>query len=440
VFTHALRALLAGLLVAAPLAAARAAEDEGISLQEVDRLYLDDVDPGAGGERVVVLYLRALSRHGEPVDDLRAAQLDIRDNGERVDPDDILPPEHLGSAKLGITWVIAIDASRTMMGDTFQRAKAAAIEFLDRVGSHDRVAIVTFAHTVDVVAEFDASRVDTVDGLTTLDVDPSGFSTLLYDGVYEAVDTIRRGHDLPRRAAVIVFSDGKDSDSQHTLDEVIQLARDSRVLVYTIGYGRFGGGGLETLARLSRETGADFQKVTSTEELNTFFSKVWQKLTRSYVIRYPWKMDGKVHTIEVSVEEQSDAYKVKYPKIAGPVWPWLAGIGGVALLVGGFLAITRLRSMGRLVFVDGPRNGEVFALPRGRVRIGAISSNDLVIPSMTVSRYHAEMRVSGKRVEIKDLHSENGTLINGNRIESAPIPLQPGDRIRIADIDLVYER
>jgi VWFA-related protein len=437
VFTHAIRALLAGLVAAAPLAAAAA--DEDISLQEVDRLYLDDVDPGAGGERVVELYLRALSQHGEPIDDLRAAQLDIRDNGERVDPED-LSIEHLGTARLGITWVIAIDASRTMMGDTFQRAKAAAIEFLDRVGSHDRVAIVTFAHTVDVVVDFDDSRVATIDGLTNLEVDPSGFSTLLYDGVYEAVDVIRRGSDLPRRAAVIVFSDGKDSDSQHTLDEVIQLARDSRVLVYTIGYGRFGGGGLETLAKLSRETGADFQKVTSTEELTRFFSEVWQKLTRSYVIRYPWSMDGKVHTIEVAVEGQSDAYKVKYPKIAGPVWPWLTAAGAAVLLIGALFGVTRLRSMGRLVFVDGPRNGEVFPLRRGRVRIGAISNNDLVIPSMTVSRYHAEMRVSGKRVEIKDLHSENGTLLNGNRVESAPIPLQPGDRIRIADIDLVYER
>jgi VWFA-related protein len=405
----------------------------------VDRLHLDDVAPGAGGERVVELYLRALSRHGEPIDDLRAAQLDIRDNGERVDPEDV-SVQHLGTARLGVTWVIAIDASRTMMGETFERAKAAAIEFLDRVGSHDRVAIVTFAHTVEVVVEFDDSRVDTADGLRNLQVDPSGFSTLLYDGVYEAVDVIRRGNDLPRRAAVIVFSDGKDSDSQHTLEEAIQLGRDSRVLVYTIGYGRFGGGGLETLARMSRETGADFQKVTSTEELNRFFSEVWQKLTRSYVIRYPWPMDGKVHTIEVAVEERSDAYKVKYPKIAGPVWPWLSGIAGLAAAIGGFFAFTRLRSMGRLVFVDGPRNGEVFPLRRGRVRIGAISNNDLVIPTMTVSRYHAELHVSGKRVEIKDLHSENGTLINGNRVESAPIPLHPGDRIRIADIDLVYER
>jgi pSer/pThr/pTyr-binding forkhead associated (FHA) protein len=43
-------------------------------------------------------------------------------------------------------------------------------------------------------------------------------------------------------------------------------------------------------------------------------------------------------------------------------------------------------------------------------------------------------------VEIKDLHSENGTLLNGNPVESVPISLQPGDRIQIADVHLVYER
>jgi VWFA-related protein len=432
-------ALLIGLLAALlPDAAVHA---QALSLPEVARLYLDDATAGEDGERAVELYLRALTRHGDPIDDLRAPHLDIRDNGERIDPDDVVV-SHLGKAYKGVTWVIAIDASRTMMlGEAFERAKAAAIDFLDRIGSHDRVAIVTFAHTVEVVAHFEDSRVDAQIRLEELEVDQSGFSTLFFDGLYESLELIRGGSNLPRRAAVIVFSDGKDAGSSRGLEEVIEFARGSRVLLYSIGYSRLGGAGLETMARLARETDADFFKVgSSSEDLRRFFNVVWERITRSYVVRYPHAMDGKAHTIEVSADGQSAVLKITYPKIAGPVWPWLAGIGGALALAAAVLALLYFRSAGQLVFVDGPRNGENFPLKRGRVRIGAIEANDLVIPTMTVSRYHAEVHVAGSRVEIKDLHSENGTLINGNRVESAPIPLHPGDRIRIADVDLVYER
>jgi pSer/pThr/pTyr-binding forkhead associated (FHA) protein len=43
-------------------------------------------------------------------------------------------------------------------------------------------------------------------------------------------------------------------------------------------------------------------------------------------------------------------------------------------------------------------------------------------------------------VEIVDLHSANGTHINGNRVDRTALTLRPGDRIRIADVELVYER
>jgi VWFA-related protein len=432
-------ALLIGLLAA--LLPCGAAHAQALSLPEVARLYLDDATAGEGGERAVELYLRALTRHGDPIDDLHAPHLDIRDNGERIDPDDMVV-SHLGKAYKGVTWVIAIDASRTMMlGGAFERAKAAAIDFLDRIGSHDRVAIVTFAHTVEVVARFEDSRVDAQIRLEELEVDQSGFSTLFFDGLYESLDLIRRGSNLPRRAAVIVFSDGKDAGSSRGLEEVIEFARSSRVLLYSIGYSRLGGAGLETMARLARETDADFFKVgSSSEDLRRFFNVVWERITRSYVIRYPRAMDGMAHTIEVSADGQSASIKITYPKISGPIWPWLVGIGIALTLAAAVLAIPHLRSVGQLVFVDGPRNGEIFRLKPGRVRIGAIDANDLVIPTMTVSRYHAEVHVARGRVEIRDLHSENGTLINGNRVESVPIPLHPGDRIRIADVDLVYER
>jgi Mg-chelatase subunit ChlD len=429
------------LVLLAALAGPAAAQNlaAGFSLQEVERLHLDDAEAGVGGERVVELYLRALTAHGDPVDDLRPAHIDIREDGERIDPGGV-SAQPLEKARRGVTWVIALDVSRTMLGGTFDGAKTAAIELLERIGAHDRVAVVTFAQTVEVVARLDDTPNAVRSRLEGLSVDAGGLKTLLFDGLHEAVDLIRSAKVRPRRAAVILFSDGEDTGSDHPLAQAVELARANKVQVYTIGYPRFGGGGLPALQQIARETGADYQQVSSPADLHGFFGAIWDRIARSYLVRFPAAMDGKPHTIKVSVGAQSDTIQLLYPEIAAPVWPWVAGAAAIFALASAVLAVSRLRSAGRLVFVDGPRNGEVHALRRGRLRIGAIDANDIVIPSMSVSRYHAELHVSGRKVEIVDLHSANGTHINGNRVERAALTLRPGDRIRIADVELVYER
>lgn len=60
-----------------------------------------------------------------------------------------------------------------------------------------------------------------------------------------------------------------------------------------------------------------------------------------------------------------------------------------------------------------------------------------MLESPAVSRYHARIYRRGRSLEIEDCASSNGTLVNGNRVKTAT--LRPGDRIRIADIELRVE-
>ena len=58
--------------------------------------------------------------------------------------------------------------------------------------------------------------------------------------------------------------------------------------------------------------------------------------------------------------------------------------------------------------------------PARLLRIGRAPDNDLVVPDLSVSRVHAELRNLGDgRYEIADLGSHNGTFVNGQRIASA---------------------
>ena len=53
-------------------------------------------------------------------------------------------------------------------------------------------------------------------------------------------------------------------------------------------------------------------------------------------------------------------------------------------------------------------------------------------------RLPAEIDTSGREIVISDLGSQNGTRVNGHAVKQSP--LQPGDRIDIADVELVFER
>jgi ABC-type multidrug transport system ATPase subunit len=63
--------------------------------------------------------------------------------------------------------------------------------------------------------------------------------------------------------------------------------------------------------------------------------------------------------------------------------------------------------------------------PTKLLRIGRDPSNDLVIPDLSVSRQHAELRNLGDgRYEIADLGSHNGTFVNGRQVGQAAVTEQ----------------
>jgi hypothetical protein len=430
------------LAVAAP-AAAQSHDGSAFEIRSVERLELDDVEVGTGPDAAVNLYLRAQTRLGTPVEHLRPVDLAITEDGRPIDSKGVtLTP--LGESHRGMACVLALDVSRTMQGEALDQAKAGALAFLDRLGPADRIAILGFGGKLEVVAPFAAARSDARVRLSTLEIDSSSLRTLLYDGMYRAVELVRQGGgEIPRRAFVILLSDSQDGGSVHKPDDAITLAQGdgsrAQVPVFTVGYALFGRGGLEALQRVAKETGGDFVEAANPGQMAAFYDDVLSQMTKSYVARFTPELDGKTHRIEVSAGGLKQARAVLYPLYRRPIWP-LAAVAASAVLCGTLLTwlLLRRRPAGRLVFVAGPRAGEGIALRPGRIRIGSLPDNDLAIPSSTVSRYHAEIHVSGRRVSIEDLRSSNGTQVNGTAVQMSP--LRPGDRIKIADIDLVFER
>lgn len=79
---------------------------------------------------------------------------------------------------------------------------------------------------------------------------------------------------------------------------------------------------------------------------------------------------------------------------------------------------------------------ERFPLNGGTLLIGRGQDADLRFTDSGVSRRHAVVRYDGRVATIEDLHSTNGTLVNGQRVETWR--LLHGDVIRVGHSVVVY--
>lgn len=70
--------------------------------------------------------------------------------------------------------------------------------------------------------------------------------------------------------------------------------------------------------------------------------------------------------------------------------------------------------------------------------IGRSRRCDIVLTDPNVSRQHAELRLTGSQVVLRDLGSTNGTRVNRRAVTQAV--LRPGDRIEVGTTELLFER
>lgn len=73
------------------------------------------------------------------------------------------------------------------------------------------------------------------------------------------------------------------------------------------------------------------------------------------------------------------------------------------------------------------------------IQIGRDPSNDVVLSSPNVSRFHAQVERVGQRYRVEDLRSSNGTFVNDERVEGS-VWLKPDDTIRIGPYRFVMGR
>ena len=93
-------------------------------------------------------------------------------------------------------------------------------------------------------------------------------------------------------------------------------------------------------------------------------------------------------------------------------------------------------STAMVVVKRGPNAGSKFVLDGEVTRAGRHPDSDIFLDDITVSRRHAEIVRTGDGYLVRDAGSLNGTYLNRERIDDAP--LSNGDELQIGKFRLVF--
>ncbi len=101
------------------------------------------------------------------------------------------------------------------------------------------------------------------------------------------------------------------------------------------------------------------------------------------------------------------------------------------------LALGELQDTTAMVVVKrGPNAGSKFVLESEVTRAGRHPDSDIFLDDITVSRRHAEIVRRDSGYAVRDAGSLNGTYLNRERIDDAP--LANGDELQIGKFRLVF--
>jgi VWFA-related protein len=276
--------------------------------------------------------------------------------------DDSKPQEvtHFSAERVPVSLGIVLDTSGSMAGEKMESAKQALDRFLlDLLSPDDDVFLMRFGANAELVHDWTVEKQLVSRRLNR--ISPAG-GTAMYDAVAEAMPMSQNGEH--RKKAILIVSDGNDTNSRTGVRELKQMIRDTEVLVYAVGIdgradttfggprstppvarpparlpfpfpggggrgnpwpqgggsfpggsGRGGGGGpwggagadervnVSALRELTDDSGGRTEIVRSARDLDPATANIADELSKQYYIGYPapGHRDGRWHTIRVEV-------------------------------------------------------------------------------------------------------------------------------------------
>ena len=157
--------------------------------------------------------------------------------------------------------LLVVDTSGSMVEENrLERAKQGLAAFLREVSPNDRVGLLSFNDEIQPLVPIAPVRENAPRLRQTIDTLIADGGTAFHDAAIRGLDQVQRMRDRERINAVVLLTDGEDTDSSATIDQAVQRMQaqgdtENRVRVFTIAYSASAEGAEESLKRLAEASG-----------------------------------------------------------------------------------------------------------------------------------------------------------------------------------------
>jgi VWFA-related protein len=228
---------------------------------------------------------------------------------------------------LPISLSLLVDTSASMQ-EKLPVAQSAAIRFTKTLRPQDAAQVVQFNDRATVLQDFTNEQAALEAAIMRTQ---AAGPTALHNALYIALKDLGRQKKAGelRRRAIVLLSDGEDTASLVTDEQVLELARTTEIGIYSISLrsGRAQDRAFSqasyVLNSLSRETGGQVYTPNSLSELDSVYDRIAEELRTQYSLGYVSsnrRRDGKWRRIVVRVPERTDLqirHKLGYYAPAG---------------------------------------------------------------------------------------------------------------------------
>jgi Ca-activated chloride channel family protein len=228
--------------------------------------------------------------------------------------------------RLPLSVVLLMDTSASME-DKIVAARSAAKRFVATLVPEDRGRVVAFNNRIDVLQDFTNDKAALNAGIDQLR--PQG-PTALHNAFYISIKDLQKeklAGAAARRQAIILLSDGENTSSIVTDEQVIDLARKAEISIYSIrltadyegdkGRAAFSQA-THLLSVLARETGGQAFFPAQIQELDSVYDRIAEEMRTQYSLGYVptnLRRDGRYRRIVVRVPALDSVvlrYKIGY--------------------------------------------------------------------------------------------------------------------------------
>ena len=268
-----------------------------------------------GGTDVVLLNVTVFDQSGRLVPGLDRGDFQVFEDGV------LQEISNFARDPQPIALSLLIDSS-TSMEPKLAIAQEAATGFAKRLSKKDVAQIIDFDSQTQILQTFtnDEAALERAIRRTR-----AGGSTSLYNALYVGLDELKRlrfgSIEEVRRQAIVLLSDGEDTSSLKTYEDVLDSAKRSEVIVYAINLKDREVGTTTrwneseyVLRSLTQETGGKSYTVDDANQLPAIYGQIAEELANQYSIGYTSKnvkRDGAWRRINVQVTRGGSTARTK---------------------------------------------------------------------------------------------------------------------------------